>query len=245
MSTQLCAISYKELVVAEASAMETGRGLWAAPLFPTEPCPAQDGTDKNRRWQARTDEVQSEPGWRVNTRISTWFYDLLLLFNPHSSNEVREKAGLFHHKLTLLLDCYAKDFCYSVTRCRGLHEVLSWQLFIFFECRQADCNAAGVLLQDGSIMQRGYKALVVCHRCPPAKNAQTALLVSHVRLHLTELATYPHPAPPWAIPPLPIQISRVKVMTLLSGLVKDRPEKQPGKKIKKESCWLFSFCFQR
>lgn len=68
--------------------------------------------------------------------------------------------------------------------------MLSWQPFISFECRQADCDAAGALLKDGGIVQQGYKALVVCHRC------RTAQPVSHVRMHLTELATYPPTPPP-------------------------------------------------
>lgn len=58
----------------------SGLTLPTTPLFPIEPSPAQDGTDKNRRWQDRTDEVQSEPGVMGE---ESYLYDfIIILFYP-------------------------------------------------------------------------------------------------------------------------------------------------------------------
>lgn len=51
----------------------SGLTLPTTPLFTIEPSPAQDGTDKKRRWQ---DEVHQSLGWWVNSHI----YMILLLF---------------------------------------------------------------------------------------------------------------------------------------------------------------------
>lgn len=53
-----------------------GLTLPTTPLFPIEPSPAQDGTDKNRRWQDRTDEVQSEPGVMAG---ESYVYDFITI----------------------------------------------------------------------------------------------------------------------------------------------------------------------
>lgn len=64
----------------------SGLTLPTTPLFPIEPSPAQDGTDKKRRWQDRTDEVHQSLGWWVKSHI----YMILLLFysKKKCSNEV-------------------------------------------------------------------------------------------------------------------------------------------------------------
>lgn len=41
---------------------------------------------------------------------------------------------------------------------------------------QSECCAAGTLLKHSAIPQLGYKAIFVCHRCPPDKNAWVAAL---------------------------------------------------------------------
>lgn len=86
-----------------------------------------------------------------------------------------------------LLCIKAKSFCYfsrgiegCMTHCHGSHSspLTAGKLIVM---------QLG-LSQDGGTMQQGYKALVVCHRCPTHIGCTHAVY--------TELATHPDPPPP-------------------------------------------------
>lgn len=82
--------------------------------------------------------------------------------------------------------CVAMATIHLVTQARSLN-TRSWRR----------SRAAGALMNDSAIPQRGYKALFVCHRCLPAQNAQTAMpthACKHARSHACT-HTRPHKGP--------------------------------------------------